>query len=75
MADKKLKNLPQSYSYGIYEVYYTNDKPTSWSSEPMHAIGETWNELHEDYHRMFEAFCKKPLILENGKLKEGKMFQ
>ena len=74
MADKKLKGLPQTYSWGIYEVYYTDDKPTSWSEDPCHAIGESWNELEEDYNLMFEAFKKKTLELVKGKLVERKLF-
>ncbi len=70
MADKKLKNLSQTYSWGIYEVYYTNDLPTSWSKDPMYPIGESWNELIEDYQYMFQAFTKSTLELKNGKLIE-----
>lgn len=70
MADKKLKGMPQTYSWGIYEVYYTNDKPTSRSEEPMHPIGESWNELIENYHYMFQAFVKPTLELKVGKLIE-----
>ena len=70
MADKKLKGLPQSFSWGIYEVYYKNDVPHSWSENPMHAIGDSWNELMEDYNIMFHAFTKPTLILKEGKLLE-----
>lgn len=74
MPDKKLKNLPQSYSFGIYEVYYTNDKPTSWSAEPMWPIGETFNDLVEDFGHMQNAFSAKCLELKDGILVEGNRF-
>ena len=70
MADPKLKGLPRSYSYGIYEVYYKNGKPYAWSKDPMHAIGETWNELWADYRRMKECFVKPTLALKGKKLVE-----
>ncbi len=70
MADKKLKGLPQSYSYGIYEVYYDKGEATSWSKDPMWAIGETWKELLEDYHLMFKAFTHSTLELKGNKLVE-----
>ncbi len=69
-ADKKLKGLSQSWSWGIYEVYYTRDKPTSWSKDPMYPVGESWNELVKDYNIMFQAFMKPTLELRKGKLIE-----
>lgn len=74
-ADQKLKNIPQSYSYGIYEVYYTDDKPHSWTENPVHPIGESWNELFEDWKGMFEAFKKPTLELKDGVLVKGKLFK
>jgi hypothetical protein len=75
MPDKKLKGLPQTYSWGIYEVYYTNDKPTSWSADPIYPIGESWNELMDDYHIMFQAFTKPTLELKGDKLIESGRFK
>ena len=64
----KFKSDTQTYSWGIYSVYYTKDKPTSWSENPMFAIGENWNELCEDYHRMFQAFTQPTLEVRGNKL-------
>jgi hypothetical protein len=66
MADPKLKGCPQTY--------YTDNKPTSWSADPQYPIGESWNELYEDYHCMFHAFSQRPLELKGDKLVEGKLF-
>jgi len=70
MLEKKIGDLPQTYFYGIYEVYYTDDVPTSYSENPVYAGGESWKELEEDYRMMYEAFSKPTLIIENGKLVE-----
>jgi hypothetical protein len=75
MADLKLKGLPQTYSWGIYEVFYENDKPTSWTSEPIHPIGGSWNELFESWNCMFEAFKKKTLEVKGDKLVELGLFK
>ena len=74
VADKKLKGLPQTYSFGIYEVYYKDNIAHSWSAEPQYPIGESWIELYQDYHRMVEAFTKKVMYIKDGKLKEGRTF-
>lgn len=74
MPDPILKGMEQTYSWGIYEVYYTDDKPTSWSAEPMHAIGETFNELLEDFHNMQRGILAAPLELKGKKLVETKRF-
>lgn len=75
MADRRLKNVPQTYSWGIYEVYYTDDLPTSYSENPMYPIGESWNELYKDYSVMHRAFQEKTLELKNGKLIETIRFK
>lgn len=68
ITDTKLKGLPQTYSYGIYEVYYKNNKPIAWSKDPMHPIGETFMGLWESHHLMQQAFLSKVLELKNNKL-------
>lgn len=73
IKDKKLKNIPQTYSWGIYEVYYTDNIPTSWSENPMHPIGESWNELYKDYSCFHRAFQEKTLELKDGKLVAGEI--
>ncbi len=70
MPDKKLKGCPQTYSWGIYEVYYTDNKPTSWTENPSYPIGESFNELDEDYRNLFQAFTRPTLELKKGKLVE-----
>lgn len=72
--DKKLKGLPQTYSYGIYDIYYEDGVPTSWGAEPQHPIGETYMELCEDLSNMQTALSDKVLVLEKGKLVEGSRF-
>lgn len=74
-TNRKLKGCPQSYSYGIYEVYY-NDKgiPHGWSSEPMQPLGETCSGLYKDYNAMLDAFTQKVFYLEGGKLVETNFF-
>lgn len=42
--------------FNIYEVYYTNDKPTSWSAVPMLPYGENPSELLEDLVLMTKAY-------------------
>lgn len=68
MKDTKLKGLAQTYSWGIYEVYYEGNKPTSWSENPRWPMGDSWHELMADYNFMFKAFVERPLELKNGKL-------
>ena len=70
MKDSALKGCPESY--GIHEVYYENDIPTSWSAKPQYPIGESWNELEKDYQTMFRAFTIKTLEEIGGKLVEIK---
>lgn len=73
-ADKKLKGLPQSYSYTIRDVYYENGKPTSWGTEPQYAVGETFDDLFVDLHNMQNAMSAKVLEIKDGKLVETKRF-
>ena len=63
-----IKTTKFGVSYGIYEVYYTKGKPTSWSAEPIYPIGETFMDLIEDFNYMKEALLKPILELKNGKL-------
>ena len=71
ITDTKLKGCPQSYSYGIYEVYYDlKDKPISWSSEAMRPFGEDCNGLFTDHQAMHSAFTKKVLYLVGDELIE-----
>lgn len=74
-ADTKLKGRPQTYSWGIYEVYYTNGKITSWSKDPIYPIGESCNDLYEDYHLMFRAFTKRTLEEKDETLIEIGLFK
>jgi hypothetical protein len=60
--DRKLKGLPQSYFYGIFEVYYGEDRvPHSCTTEPIALVGETLEELKKDYEMVSEAF-KQPVL-------------
>jgi hypothetical protein len=68
VKDPKIKGFDDSYSYGIYEVYYTNRKPTSWSENPIYPIGESRFELEEDYNRMRLAFTYPVLEVIDNKL-------
>lgn len=70
MLDKKVGNLPQEYFYGIYEVYYTDDVPTSWSENPQYASGTSWKELEKNHWAMYGALSESVLLLENDKLIE-----
>lgn len=72
MPDFPLVGKKQTYSFGIYEVYYTKDKPHSWSEEPMHPGGESYFSLIKDFSHMQNAFSGKVLELKNGKLIECK---
>ncbi len=76
IANTPLKGLPQTYSYGIYDVYYSKTGiPHSWGMNPQHPIGETWNELYADYNLMHDAFKKPTLELKDDKLKEIGLFK
>lgn len=74
-ADKKIPKLPQTYYYGIHEVYYTDNKPTSWTEKSVYPFGDTFSELLADYHIMLGAFELPVLQLKGGKLKEIGMFK
>ena len=58
-------------SYGIHEVYYTQDGSIRcWSESPMNPYGEDLGELRDDLERMSRAFDRPILEEINGVLHE-----
>lgn len=52
--------------YAIHEVYYDDDsQPTSWSTDPDNAWGETKEDLIEVL-KMQQDALEKPILIEVG---------
>ena len=49
----------------IHEVYYEEDNPSRCTVEPVSAIGDCLQELHQDYEAMKGAFDKPILNFED----------
>lgn len=49
--------------YAIREVYYKNNKITTWTQEACWPIGESIDELKQDMAHMLEAF-ELPVLRE-----------
>lgn len=59
--------------FNIHEVYYTDDKPTSWSENPIYAQGSTKAGLMDDLHMMQYALHRPVLEIVKNKLVERKL--
>jgi len=59
------------YFYSIRDVYYKNDKPTSWGAEPQYAVGENPGEVSSDINLMSKAIYLPLLVVKGDKLIEG----
>lgn len=70
MPDPQIGNFPRTYSFGVYDVYYEDGRPTSWGADPQHPIGETYDELERDFSNFGIAFGKPILELVDEKLVE-----
>jgi hypothetical protein len=57
------KEILRGWSFTIRDVYYKNDKPTSWGAEPQYPCGENTRELISDLELMNKAYLK-PLLIE-----------
>ena len=51
--------------YSVREVYYEDDKPTSWTAAHQYPGGETLEELVDDIELMRKSF-NKPVLREVG---------
>jgi len=54
--------------YGIYEAYYNSEieeKPWTMTENPIHALGDTPEELKKDLELMLRAFEMDILTYEN----------
>lgn len=58
-------NDEDSFEYKIHSVHYENDKPSSWSSEPMYAFGASVDDLKADLEAMLKALSK-PVLVESA---------
>lgn len=59
------------FEYHIHEVYYDgNDKPTSWTKDPIGPSGDTLEGLEWDVKSLQEAFTKPVLEIQGNKLVE-----
>lgn len=57
--------------YQIREVYYDDDgQPSSWSTDPITPLGESWQELAEDLVKMQRAVSVPALDLTGEKPRE-----
>jgi hypothetical protein len=59
------RNMDGDILYGIYEVYYDGDRPVYITTNPIHAHGDTKEELKSDVVRMLNAFDKSILTYED----------
>ena len=48
-------------TFGIYEVYYTEGKPTACTMDAMTPHGETLDDLKQDM-KWYEVAMKKPVL-------------
>ncbi len=55
----------RQWSFTIRDVYYTDDKPTSWGSEPQYPTGEDSQGVINDLEYMSKAIYL-PLLIEVG---------
>ena len=62
--------------YVIREVFYnSNDEIEFWSEEDATAMGDTFEELCNDYDNMTEAFNKPILMLVEGEDGEDELIE
>jgi hypothetical protein len=64
------KEALRGWSFTIRDVYYTNDKPTSWGSEPQYPTGEDSQGVIDDLEHMGKAYLQPLLIEVDGALVE-----
>lgn len=61
----------QETLYGIYEVYYKDDKPWLYSSDPVSPIGNTIEELRESLAHMLRATYNP--VFKSSEVKKRKL--
>lgn len=62
VRDVQIVGGTEHESFTIREVYYDDQgNPNSWSLEPSHPYGETWQEVCDDHAIMGRA-CGQPVI-------------
>lgn len=65
VAEKE--KVGKEYYYSIRDVYYTDDKPTSWGADPQWPLGDSAGELYSDLELMVRAYHQPLLIVsEDG---------
>jgi hypothetical protein len=60
----------RQWSFTIRDVYYTDEKPTSWGAKPQYPTGEDTESLISDLEYMNKAYLQPLLIEVEGKLVE-----
>lgn len=64
------KKILRSWFFSIRDVFYTDDKPTSWGAEPQYPVGESGMDVHDDIDNMSKAVFRPLLIVQGNKLVE-----
>lgn len=63
--------FPPEVMFSIHEVYYDSDgNPSSWTTEPIAVVGDTWKDAIEMWMQMKRAFDLPVLQVQDGKLVE-----
>lgn len=56
--------------YAVHEVFYTKDKPHTWTENPINLADESYSGLESSFMYMRDAFDKPILTIKDGKLIE-----
>lgn len=62
------KPILRGWHFTIRDVYYENDEPTGYGSDPQFPSADCYNELKADHELMKFAFDKPLLVIDDGKL-------
>lgn len=63
--------IKEDDSYSVCEVYYSRNKPHSWS-EPITIAGESTDEILEQLEMIVKDINSKVLVVKNNKLVASK---
>ena len=68
----KDKDKKGNIFFSVRDVYFENEKPYAWGSEPQFPIGDTYEEVMKDLQFMNKALLQKTLIVKGNTLIEEK---